>query len=847
MSDGTLGNCGCCGGQGAGDRPATTRNRPGLPSLAYRIGTHSHFFERMKRCLSAQPELRRLTARTLEDPTIALLDAWAVSLDVLTFYQERFANEGYLRTAVERRSVLELARAIGYELDPGVAASVALAFDLETGDGAPPRARLDVGIQVLSIPGQDERPQTFETVEGLEAKPQWNRLVPLQDRVQDAGREASVLLFSGLDTRLALGDPLLLVGRSAPAGHRTPPWDLRFVSAIELDRQRGQTRVTWRAGRPGNGRVFATGDYPRVFALRQRAAPFGHNAPDWRAMAESIKLEYADTDDPRTLPSDWPRFDLPVTDPPVVHLDAPYPKIVAGSWLVLHKPPLIELFRVMTANASSQTDFTLTSQTRQVVLDGQGFRPFAPFRRQTVALAESEELTLAAEPIATPVQGRHIRVVGDVEGLEAGRRLLVRGVETSADGEPPPPGRPPVSEEVRLETIHRGAGSSTLVLEQGLQRSYLRPSVEIFANVVLATHGETVEQVLGSGDAASADQRFSLQRSPLTYVSATTASGAASTLEVRVNEVLWRPVESFFGEDAGSESYIVRHDDDGGTLIQTGDGARGARLPTGSENIRARFRTGLGLAGAVGADRLTLLRTRPLGVRQVTNPLPASGAADPESLTDARSNAPRTVLTLDRVVSRQDFEDFARSFAGIAKARADVLWLGQRRQIQLTLAAAQGHTVAADSELAGNLRRALEGVKDPAQAVDLAGYEPLTFDVTARVAVDDRYLQDDVFAAIRQGLARAFDFAHRAFGQPVTASEIVAQIQGIEGVVAVDLDHLTLTSAALFRRSSPAFLAAQPARHVSRGAAGSVVLPAQLLTLAALRLLPLDLRTEGTP
>ena len=45
---------------------------------------------------------------------IALLDAWATVGDVLTFYQERIANEGYLRTATERRSVLELARLVGY-------------------------------------------------------------------------------------------------------------------------------------------------------------------------------------------------------------------------------------------------------------------------------------------------------------------------------------------------------------------------------------------------------------------------------------------------------------------------------------------------------------------------------------------------------------------------------------------------------------------------------------------------------------------------------------------------------------------------------------------------------------
>ena len=72
-----------------------------------------------------------LTTRAPDDPAIALLDAWAVVGDVLSFYQERIANEGFLRTATERRSVLELARQIGYELNPGVAAATYLVWEVE--------------------------------------------------------------------------------------------------------------------------------------------------------------------------------------------------------------------------------------------------------------------------------------------------------------------------------------------------------------------------------------------------------------------------------------------------------------------------------------------------------------------------------------------------------------------------------------------------------------------------------------------------------------------------------------------------------------------------------------------
>src|SRR5262249_25200610 len=143
--------------------------------------------------------LAALTARAVDDPAIALLDAWAIVADVLTFYQERIANEGYLRTATERRSVLELARAIGYELSPGVAASVYLQFSVEeiiAAAAAAPGARVQVaagpgsspfnsglvsipeGTQVQSVPAPGQLPQTFETSAPFEARVEWNRTTP---------------------------------------------------------------------------------------------------------------------------------------------------------------------------------------------------------------------------------------------------------------------------------------------------------------------------------------------------------------------------------------------------------------------------------------------------------------------------------------------------------------------------------------------------------------------------------------------------------------------------------------------------------------------------------------------
>src|SRR5256885_6168854 len=87
-----------------------------------------------------RPRLAGLGTRDSDDFTIALLDAWAVASDVLTFYSERLAQESYLRTARERISLQELGRLIGYRLRPGVAAQTTLAFALEPPPAVPATA-----------------------------------------------------------------------------------------------------------------------------------------------------------------------------------------------------------------------------------------------------------------------------------------------------------------------------------------------------------------------------------------------------------------------------------------------------------------------------------------------------------------------------------------------------------------------------------------------------------------------------------------------------------------------------------------------------------------------------------
>ncbi|MEH2221892.1 putative baseplate assembly protein [Nostoc sp.] len=231
-------SCGCCEGVEI-ITPTSVANQPGFSTLAYRVGTHASFFETMKARLgeSKFPSLKHLKTRDPQDTSLALLDAWATVADVLTFYQERIANEGYLRTAIERRSLVELARLVDYAHSPGVSASVYLAFTLEDGYNL----EIPVGLSSQSIPDSDESPEFFETSEKLRAYAQLNQLKPRMSQPQQVNSttvtEIDKIYLDGINANLKPNDPLLLIFSDAKQF-------IRKIQIIEPQAEENRTKLT---------------------------------------------------------------------------------------------------------------------------------------------------------------------------------------------------------------------------------------------------------------------------------------------------------------------------------------------------------------------------------------------------------------------------------------------------------------------------------------------------------------------------------------------------------------------------------------------------------------------------
>ncbi|MGY2134464.1 putative baseplate assembly protein [Hymenobacter sp. HD11105] len=838
-------SCSCCHERSAAT-PAVIVNRPGLHAIAYRVGTHAQFKQSLLACLSSAPALRRLTARLDDDFTIGLLDAWSSMADVLTFYQERIANESYLRTATERYSVLELARLIGYELQPGVAASAYLAFTLEETTSAPqaapgiaygepsgvPEVPVPPGTQVQSVPGPGEEAQVFETVEPLVGRPEWNHIKPRLTYPQAISPAMSAVVVQGTGNGLKPGDVILInqmklrkiLRVTIDETAKTTRLDLAVNSSFSLSGKptlttgkispattpsafTGSTvknilRYKWREGDMAAMRLTnkwpeahmvaslnTTAAQPTKTALsgvqifRRRAFFFGYNAP--------CKVSYPDR-----VPTfeEWKTKE----DSAKIYLDAAYEELVGGVIAIqgsnenLEDIPSTRILTVGQVNIRARTAYGLSAKTTVLTMskDWQtgiaGDSTSLSFLRDLTVYAQNEPLQIAEVPLVDPVRGDSVTLDRYYPGLKAGQRLVLIGTRTDLPGVV-------ASELLTLRAVTMSQGLTELALAQALTHTYVRSSVALNGNVSLATHGETVQESLGSGDASKVFQRFVLRQPPLTYVSSANGSGAASTLEIRVADVLWQEVPFMLGHGPQERIYTTRVDDEGKTTVLFGDGITGARLPTGAENVKARYRKGLGLGGVVKANQLSQLLSRPLGVKGVNNPRASSGAAGREALEDARRNAPLHILTLGRIVSLQDYADFARSFAGINKALATWTWVGQRRQIVVTVAGPNGALVSSDSVLAANLAHAIRAAGDPSVAVKIAPYEPAFFQLRANVVVAPAYVPERVLAAVETALRQQFSFAARDFGQAVVRSAVIATMQQVPGVVAIDLQALNRT------------------------------------------------------
>jgi hypothetical protein len=461
-----------------------------------------------------------------------------------------------------------------------------------------------------------------------------------------------------------------------------------------------------------------------------------------------------------------------------------------------------EIHPYVQARPVALTGYALNAKVTQLTLKQAVTLPQKAFGiRDTVILTGAEKLSLHDDlPLPDPVQGDTLILAGLFPNLQDGQLVIVTGnlFDPSGAGGP----GEAASEVSRLSgpPLQYSANNLTTVkLKGSLANHYVRSSTVLLANVTAVTQGETVkDEVLGSSD-GSPLQSYPLKKQPLTYLPSTDPQSEAavnSTLLVVVNGVQWTEKPTLLDSGPAAQEFTATQDDSGRTTVSFGDGANGMRPPTGSNNIRARYRVGLGSSGNVPSGGVQQLLDSLAGLQQVSNPQPTIGGADPESLAKIRSNAPASVRTFDRAVSMEDYAALVRTFPGIAKANARWVLFDENLMalahpyIQLTVAAT-GETPISQGTFLGQLRSFLDQRRDPNVPLRIRDFTRIFVDFAVAVDLDDRVPRQATFARVQaalnpglnpDGTAGYFAVDRLDFGESLHLSAIYALIQNISGV-----------------------------------------------------------------
>jgi hypothetical protein len=819
--------------------PRRPSNRPGLGRIAYRIGTYCDIREALFRKLNQQRILAAWTHRDPDDPGIALLEGAAILGDILTFYQEHYANEAFLRTAQWRESISDLVRLVGYRLSPAVGGHATFAFELK-GD-AP--VTIPAGFRVKADLEQIEDSAEFETEDELIGYPHLSRLHLYRERQYTSTIPADVNRFEvaavggAADSEslealeLKAGDRLLLMPDASM-------WD--EDGTIYADQQAKQIviveNVEFVLGRliiTIEGSLQESWTAPvTAFRLGRTYRHFGYQAPptltatDTGTLDETSVIVYTTRYERYWYREDQPIVssslekqyyaDIPIN---VLPLDQEVDGLPPGgtvicegfaSYLGQSTPVPFIVARTIAKVRSTTLQWANNTGPCTLVEVNTGFFPNTEAAFASSDIRDLRFHEVIGEPISLrPTAGfpsgafsedTRLYFYGTQKQAKvlAGRRLVLtdvgdRAIEvvcTNTETDFVPTGSKD-TEHAWMWPVSFDRPPD-LFEQQDFDES--EPTVTVFGNLVDTSQGKSEDEVaIGSGDSRQAFQTFKVPKGPLTYhLSPSTTPPEVPELEIYVDGRKWERVPYFYGHSGDEQIYIVREDANGDSYVQFGNGETGARLPSGLKNVVARYRTGVGARGPLKPGSKARPVSRQAQVEKLQMPLPASGGSDPEDGNKAREAGPGKIQSLGRLVSLRDYETETLQIPGVTKVSAAWALTDNAPLVKLTVLMEAGRgsdypavrdTIQSYQQERGPDRFPVETVPGSLRYVYLS----------LQYGLDPTYLREDVEAAIRTALGTIepdqtssetglFGLGSRRFGGKEYVSRIEGTVQNVSGV-----------------------------------------------------------------
>jgi hypothetical protein len=345
-----------------------------------------------------------------------------------------------------------------------------------------------------------------------------------------------------------------------------------------------------------------------------------------------------------------------------------------------------------------------------------------------------------------------------------------------------------------------------------------------WGNIVLADQGRSIgddsdpaaggPEAMGAVPPGPVRFRPSLASAPLTFaapvpdptqpaIAAVSSPGtpvpavSLTSVDTSGRTVMWSATEDLLDALNGPETpvFVPEIETDGTAYLLFGDGVNGLR-PAAGTVFTATYRVGNGTAGNVARQAIALIDV-PLGmsgVTGVTNPMPAWGGVDPETVSHVRQSAPVAFRTQQRAVTAADYQALTMLYPGVQQAAAALRWTGSWYTVFITVERSQ--QAALDAGFVAGLKAYLDGYRMAGVDLEIeAGIRvPLLIHMSVcvrpgYVATDVQQALLDIFSTAAQpdGSPGLFSPGRLDLGQPFYLSPLIAAAQAVDGVASVQV------------------------------------------------------------
>ncbi|MEA2688153.1 MAG: hypothetical protein QOD51_760 [Candidatus Eremiobacteraeota bacterium] len=390
------------------------------------------------------------------------------------------------------------------------------------------------------------------------------------------------------------------------------------------------------------------------------------------------------------------------------------------------------------------------------------------------------------------------------------RLIAAPEIVPAPGGGSPPFGSPPSG----MLTIVRWSAATPLA------HGYCVRDTVVHGNVVLATHGETVDALeklraynpaqklaleteiaaRGPGDRRPR-QGLTLANAPLAHLDPTTLARAngthrsTSTLSLVVESLPgpWVELPTLLDSAPGGSAFRVEIDDAGTATVVFGDGTFGLAPPE-TASVYASYRVGGGAIGNVSAATLTRAPANPPWLDAVTNPLAAAGGRDLESSGHARRLGPATFLDPLVAVTTADYRNAAEAFTdpngvhAVQRANAAFRWTGSWLTVTLAVDPAAGDRV--DAALRAELLAYLDTRRLTGYDLDLSNPVYVPLELALSICLAPGFAPGDVEERLVRALRAFFAPANFSFSDRLYVSRLYAAIAAVNGVASATITRL---------------------------------------------------------